>query len=106
VPVTEDFMISGEGARMSGNATKKLNEAAEALMNDLDGARLTIKRIVEIQTKMSQCMDECLAEFGSLVSGPEQEKQNLNDVFADLNTQNQQDVPQILKNGNGTRYNH
>ena len=91
---------------MSGNATKKLNEAAEALMNDLDGARWTIKRVVEIQIKMSQCMDECLTEFGSLVSAPEQQKENLNDAFADLNTQNQQDVPQILKNGNGTRYDH
>jgi len=91
---------------MSGNATKKLNEAAEALINDLDGARRTIKRIVEIQTKMSQCMDECLAEFGELVPGPDQQQLNPTDLYDGLSAQTQQKVPGILQSGNDTRYEH
>ena len=48
---------------MSGNATRKLNEATEAFMGDLVSARETMMRIAQIQAKMSQTMDECLAEF-------------------------------------------
>ena len=51
---------------MSGNATNKLHEATEAFMNDFEGARWTMMRIAQIQAKMSQCMDECLAEFRDL----------------------------------------
>ena len=51
---------------MSGNATRKLNEATEAFMGDLEGARETMMRIAQIQAKMSQTMDECLAEFRAL----------------------------------------
>jgi hypothetical protein len=64
--------ISDEGARMSRDATRKLNEAAEALMKDLDAACWTVKRIAEIQAKISQTMDECLEEISALFPKPEQ----------------------------------
>jgi len=56
---------------MSGNATRKLNEATEAFMLDLENARETMMRIAQIQAKMSQAMDECLAEFRALLPAPE-----------------------------------
>jgi hypothetical protein len=51
---------------MSGQGTRKLHEATEAFMHDLEGARWTMMRVAQIQAKMSQCMDECLTEFGDL----------------------------------------
>jgi len=59
---------------MSGNATRKLNEATEAFMGDLEGARETMMRIAQVQAKMSQTMDECLAEFRALFPTPEQQQ--------------------------------
>jgi hypothetical protein len=47
---------------MSGQATRKLNEATEAFMNDLEGARWTMMRIAQIQAKMSQCMDRSASD--------------------------------------------
>jgi len=89
---------------MSGNATKKLNEATEAFMNDREGARWTIRRIVEIQARMSQCMDECLAEFRDLFPIPEKQRLNPTDLYDSLSAQIQQEVPRTLQNGNGTHY--
>jgi len=48
---------------MSGQGTRKLHEATEAFMDDLEAARWTMMRVAQIQAKMSQCMDECLGEF-------------------------------------------
>ena len=93
---------------MSGQATKKLNEATEAFMNDLEGARWTMMRIAQIQAKMSQCMDECLAEFRDLFPIPE--KQRLDQVgqqgnqYENLSAQIQQDLPRIMQNGPGNHY--
>lgn len=48
------------------HTTHKLNDATEAFMNDLEGARFTMMRIAQIQAKLSACMDECLTEFRAL----------------------------------------
>ena len=59
---------------MSGQGTRKLHEATEAFMDDFEGARWTMMRVAQIQAKMSQCMDECLAEFRALFPTPEQQQ--------------------------------
>ena len=80
---------------MSGNATKKLNEATEAFMHDLEGARETMMRIAQIQAKMSQCMDECLAEFRALFPDPQQlQPTNHYDNQGPLN---QEDLPRMMQ---------
>jgi len=92
------------GARMSGQATRKLNEATEAFMNDLEGARWTMLRIAQIQAKMSQCMDECLGEFRDLFPIPEKQRLDQASQYDNLSTQIQQDLPRIMQTGNGTHY--
>jgi len=89
---------------MSGQATKKLNEATEAFMNDLEGARWTMMRIAQIQAKMSQCMDECLAEFRDLFPIPEKQRLDQANQYDNLSTQIQQDLPRIMQNGNTGHY--
>ena len=90
---------------MSGQATKKLNEATEAFMHDLEGARWIMMRVAQIQAKMSQCMDECLGEFRDMFPTPEQLLDQAN-PYANLSTQIQQDLPRIMQNKNGTHYDH
>jgi len=89
---------------MSGQATKKLNEATEAFMNDLEGARWTMMRIAQIQAKMSQCMDECLGEFRDLFPIPEKQLLDQANQYDNLSTQIEQDLPRIMQTGNGTHY--
>ena len=76
------------------------------LINDLDGARWTIKRIAEIQTKMSQCMDECLAEFRALVPGPDQQQMNPMNQHDNLSAQTQEDLPRFMENGPDSQHEH
>jgi len=89
---------------MSGQATKKLNEATEAFMNDLEGARWTMMRIAQIQAKMSQCMDECLGEFRDLFPIPEKQRLDQTNQYDNLSTQIEEDLPRIMQTGNGTHY--
>jgi len=91
------------GARMSGQATKKLHEATEAFMHDLEGARWTMMRVAQIQAKMSATMDECLGEFRDMFPTPEQQLDQANQ-YDNLSTQIQQDLPRIMQNKNGTHY--
>ncbi len=88
---------------MSGQATKKLNEATEAFMHDLEGARWTMMRVAQIQAKMSATMDECLGEFRDMFPTPEQQLDQANQ-YDNLSTQIQQDLPRIMQNRNGTHY--
>ena len=88
---------------MSGQATKKLNEATEAFMHDLEGARWTMMRVAQIQAKMSATMDECLGEFRDMFPNPEQQLDQANQ-YDNLSTQIQQDLPRIMQNRNGTHY--
>ncbi len=91
---------------MSGNATRKLNEATEAFMGDLEGARETMMRIAQIQAKMSQTMDECLAEFRALFPNPEQQPlQPLND-YDSPGPQVQEDLPRMMQPANRKHYDH
>ena len=90
---------------MSGHATKKLNEATEAFMHDLEGARETMMGVAQIQAKMSQCMDECLGEFRDMFPKPEQPLDQAN-PYANLSTQIQQDLPRIMQNANARHYDH
>jgi len=92
------------GARMSGQATRKLNEATEAFMNDLEGARWTMMRIAQIQAKMSQCMDECLTEFRDLFPIPDKQRLEQANQYDNLSTQIQQDLPRIMQNGDRNHY--
>ena len=92
------------GARMSGQATRKLNEATEAFMNDLEGARWTMMRIAQIQAKMSQCMDECLTEFRDLFPIPEKHRLDQANQYDNLSTQIQQDLPRIMQNDGRNHY--
>lgn len=89
---------------MSGQATKKLNEATEAFMNDLEGARWTMMRIAQIQAKMSQCMDECLSEFRDLFPIPDKQQLQQANQYDNLSTQIQQDLPRIMQNGSRNHY--
>ncbi len=89
---------------MNGQGTRKLHEATEALMHDFEGARWTMMRVAQIQAKMSQCMDECLAEFRDLFPGPEKQRMNPTDLYDSLTAQFQQDLPRIMQSGNGTPY--
>ena len=87
-----NYFISNEGARMTRNATRKLNEVAEAFENDFEGARDTIMRVAQIQAKMSQCIDECLAEFRALFPTPEQQQLNPTDLYDSLSARFQEDT--------------
>lgn len=91
---------------MSGQATRKLNEATEAFMNDLEGAREIMMRIAQIQAKMSQCMDECLSEFRDLFPTPEQQQLNRTNDYDNPGAQIQEDLPRMMQTGNGPRYEH
>ena len=91
---------------MSGQATRKLNEATEAFMHDLEGAREIMMRIAQIQTKMSQCMDECLAEFRALFPTPEQQLLNPTNNYDNPGTQIQEDLPRMMQNSNARHYDH
>lgn len=88
---------------MSGNATTKLNEATEAFMADLEGARETMMRIAQIQAKMSQCMDECLGEFRALFPTPEQQPLKPMNDYDSPGPQIQEDFPRIMQDGTRTR---
>ncbi len=48
--------------------TKKLLDASQEFANDFEGARWTMRRLSQIQGKMSQCMDDALAEFQDLMA--------------------------------------
>jgi len=87
---------------MSGNATRKLNEATEAFMGDLEGARETMMRIAQIQAKMSQTMDECMDEFRALFPEPQQ-LQPTND-YDNPGPLNQEDLPRMMQPANSKRY--
>lgn len=89
---------------MSGNATNKLHEATEAFMSDFESARETMIRIAQIQAKMSQCMDECLAEFRALFPGPLQQPLHPTNGDGNLPSESQEDLPQMVRDGTGTRY--
>ena len=91
---------------MSGNATRKLNEATEAFMGDLEGARETMMRIAQIQAKMSQTMDECLAEFRSLFPAPEPQQLQQANTYDNPGPLNQEDLPRMMQPANSKRYDH
>jgi hypothetical protein len=91
---------------MSGNATRKLNEATEAFMGDLVSARETMMRIAQIQAKMSQTMDECLAEFRALFPGPEPQQLQAADHYDNPGPLNQEDLPRMMQNANARHYDH
>jgi len=83
-----------------------LNEATEAFMGDLEGARETMMRIAQIQAKMSQCMDECLAEFRALFPNPEQPPlQPIND-YDSPGPQGQEDLPRMMQPASRKPYAH
>ena len=87
---------------MSGNATRKLTEATDAFMHDLEGARETMMRIAQIQAKMSQTMDECMDEFRALFPVPQQ-LQPTND-YDNPGPLNQEDLPRMMQPANSKRY--
>ena len=89
---------------MSGNATRKLTEATDAFMHDLEGARETMMRIAQIQAKMSQTMDECLAEFRALFPGPEPQQLQPADHYDNPGPLNQEDLPRMMQPANSKRY--
>jgi len=91
---------------MSGNATRKLNEATEAFMHDLEGARETMMRIAQIQAKMSQTMDECLDEFRALFPAPEPQQLQAADHYDNQGTQIEEDLPRMMQNANARHYDH
>ena len=91
---------------MSGNATRKLNEATEAFMGDLVSARETMMRIAQIQAKMSQTMDECLAEFRALFPGPEPQQLQPTIHYDNQGTQIEEDLPRMMQNANARHYDH
>ncbi len=91
---------------MSGNATPKLNEATEAFMLDLEGARETMMRIAQIQAKMSQTMDECLAEFRALFPAPEPQQLQPPNHYENPGTQIEEDLPRMMQNANARHYDH
>ncbi len=91
---------------MTGNATRKLNEATEAFMGDLEGARETMMRIAQIQAKMSQTMDECLAEFRALFPPPEPQQLQQANTYDNPGTQHQEDLPRMMHPATGKQYDH
>ncbi len=91
---------------MSGNATRKLNEATEAFMGDLVSARETMMRIAQIQAKMSQTMDECLAEFRALFPAPEPQQLQPTNHYDNQGTQIEEDLPRMMQNANARHYDH
>ena len=91
---------------MSGNATRKLNEATEAFMHDLEGARETMMRIAQIQAKMSQCMDECLAEFRAVFPTLEQRQLQPTNHFDNPGPQTHEDLPRMMQPANAKLYDH
>ena len=91
---------------MSGNATRKLTEATDAFMHDLEGARETMMRIAQIQAKMSQTMDECLAEFRALFPGPEPQQLQPTNHYDNQVTQIEEDLPRMMQNANARHYDH
>ncbi len=91
---------------MSGNATRKLTEATDAFMHDLEGARETMMRIAQIQAKMSQTMDECLAEFRALFPGPEPQQLQPTNHYDNQGTQIEEDLPRMMQNAKARHYDH
>ena len=91
---------------MSGNATRKLNEATEAFMHDLEGARETMMRIAQIQAKMSQTMDECLVEFRALFPAPEPQQLQPPNHYDNQGTQYQEALPRMMQPATGRHYDH
>ena len=89
---------------MSGNATRKLNEATEAFMFDLEGARETMMRIAQIQAKMSQTMDECMDEFRALFPTPEPQQLQPTNDYDNPGPLNQEDLPRMMQPANSKRY--
>jgi len=89
---------------MSGNATRKLNEATEAFMLDLENARETMMCIAQIQAKMSQCMDECLAEFRALLPAPEPQHLLPKNHHDNAGPQIQKDLPRMMQPAIGEHY--
>ncbi len=89
---------------MSGNATRKLTEATDAFMHDLEGARETMMRIAQIQAKMSQSMDECLAEFRALFPAPEPQQLQAADNYDNPGPLNQEELPRMMQPANSKRY--
>ena len=91
---------------MSGNATRKLNEATDAFMHDLEGARETMMRIAQIQAKMSQTMDECLAEFRALFPAPEPQQLQPPNHYENQGPLNQEDLPRMMQPASRKPYDH
>lgn len=75
-------------------------------MKDLDGARWTIQRIVETQSKMSQCMDECLAEISALFPNLEQPPLKPTNNYDNPDAQNQADLPRMMQSQKDMHYDH
>jgi hypothetical protein len=91
---------------MSGQATKKLNEATEAFMHDLEGARWTMMRVAQIQAKMSATMDECLGEFRDMFPTPEPQQLQPTNHYDNQGTQIEEDLPRMMQNANARHYDH
>jgi hypothetical protein len=89
---------------MSGNATRKLTEATDAFMHDLEGARETMMRIAQIQAKMSQTMDECMDEFRALFPAPEPQQLQPADHYDNPGPLNQEELPRMMQPANSKRY--
>ncbi len=89
---------------MSGNATRKLNDATEAFMGDLEGARQTMMRIAQIQAKMSRTMDECLAEFRALFPPPEPQQLQPTNHYDNPGPRIEEDLQQMMQQANSKRY--
>ncbi len=91
---------------MSGNATRKLTEATDAFMHDLEGARETMMRIAQIQAKMSQTMDECMDEFRALFPAPEPQQLQPTDHYDNPGPLNQEEPPRMMQNANARHSDH
>jgi hypothetical protein len=89
---------------MSGQATRKLHEATEAFMTEFEGARDVMIRIAHVQAKLSQGMDECLAEFHALFPSPVQQPLRTTNDYDNPPHQSQEDLPRIMQTRNSTGY--
>jgi hypothetical protein len=60
----------------------------------------------QIQAKMSQTMDECLAEFRALFPAPEPQQLQPPNHYDNQGTQYQEDLPRMMQPANSKRYDH
>jgi hypothetical protein len=61
-------------------------------------------RIAQIQAKMSQTMDECLAEFRALFPGPEPQQLQPTHHSDNPGPLSQEDLPRMMQPANSKRY--